>query len=51
MTQDDFEALLEERAQASFGMSLSEFVAALRAGKLDPESPRVAELALLLMSA
>ena len=48
LSQEDFEALLEERVRAAFDMSLSEFVAALRDGTLDPESPRVAELALLV---
>jgi hypothetical protein len=48
LSQEDFIALLEERVQASLGMSLEEFVAALREGELDPESPQVAGLALLV---
>jgi hypothetical protein len=48
LSQEDFIAVLEERVQGSLGMSLAEFVAALHEGELDPESPRVAELALLV---
>ncbi len=48
LSQEDFTALLEERIRASLGMSLAEFVTALRNEELDPESPRVAELALLV---
>jgi hypothetical protein len=48
LSQQDFVALLEERVRASLGISLDEFVAQLRSGELDPESPGVASLAILV---
>ena len=48
LSQDDFLQFLEERIQEAFGMSLEEFVAGLQDGSLDPESPRVAVLAVLV---
>jgi len=48
LSREDFTDLLEGRVQAALDMSLSSFVAALRDGQLDPESPRVAELAILV---
>jgi hypothetical protein len=48
LSQEDFIALLEERVQACLGITLAEFVAQLNAGELDPEAPRVAELAILV---
>ena len=48
LDREDFAAFLDERVRASLGMSLAEFVAALRSGELDPESPRVASLAILV---
>lgn len=48
LNQREFERLLEERAQRTLGMSLPEFKAALREGRLDPESSRVAGLAILV---
>jgi len=48
LTEDEFRALLEERVQRTLGMSLSDFKAALREGKLDPDSSRVAGLAILV---
>jgi hypothetical protein len=47
LSEDDFIALLEERVQAAFGMTLAQFVESLRKGNLDPEAPRVTELAML----
>jgi hypothetical protein len=48
LDQDEFRQLLEGRIQASLGMSLGEFIVALRERRLDPESPRVAALAILV---
>ena len=45
---NDFRQLLEERVQASLGMSVGEAVLALREHRLDPESPRIAGLAILV---
>ena len=47
MKADELRALLEERIQADLGMTVSEFVDALRSGELDPESSRVAQYAIL----
>jgi hypothetical protein len=46
--EDEFLQLLEERVVTSLNMSLTDFITALDAGKLDPESPRVADLAILV---
>jgi hypothetical protein len=48
LSQKEFRRLLEKRVQESFDMSLTDFTAALSDGRLDPESPRVAGLAILL---
>jgi len=48
LDRDDFRALLEKRLQAALGMSVPEFLEALSEGQLDPESPRVAQFAILL---
>jgi hypothetical protein len=48
LERDEFRRLLELRVQGSLGMSLSEFIRALREGRLDPESPKVAGLAILV---
>lgn len=40
--------MLEERVQACLGITLEEFVEQLNRGTLDPESPRVAEIAILV---
>ena len=48
LSREEFAELLEERVQASLNMSLADFVAALEEGRLDPESPRVADLAILV---
>jgi hypothetical protein len=48
LNQEEFRELLEGRVRESLNMSLSEFMAALKDGRLDPESPRVASLAILL---
>ena len=48
LSENEFQELLEQRAQRTLGMSLAEFIAALREGRLDPESSRVAGLALLV---
>jgi hypothetical protein len=45
---DGWRAMLEEVAQRDFGMSLSEFERAYRAGELDSCESRVAALAVLL---
>lgn len=48
LDQDEFRQFLEDRVRASLGISLTEFIAALDEGRLDPESPRVAGLAILV---
>lgn len=48
LSQEDFIAVLEERVQACLGITLEEFVEQLNRGTLDPESPRVAEIAILV---
>jgi hypothetical protein len=48
LDNEDFRALLDERVRRAVGMSLQEFIEALQAGKLDPESPQVAGLAILV---
>lgn len=47
-TPEDFLALLDERVRGTLGISLDEFVAQLKSGELDPESPGVASLAILV---
>jgi hypothetical protein len=48
LSQEDFMVLLEERVAASLHMSVADFIARLDAGELDPEAPRVADLAILV---
>jgi hypothetical protein len=48
LSREEFAVLLEERVQASLNMSVPEFIARLEDGRLDPESPRVANLAILV---
>lgn len=48
LDRDDFRAFLDARIQATLGMTVGEFIVALESGKLDPESPRVASLAILV---
>lgn len=48
LSEREFDALLEERIQASLKMSLAEFILALKNGQLDPDSSRVAGLAILV---
>ena len=48
LTGEQFAALVEERVQAAFDMSLDEFEAALTDGRLDPDAPHVASLAILV---
>jgi len=48
LTRDEFAAFLDERVSASLDMSLADFVAALEDGRLDPESPEIASLAILV---
>jgi hypothetical protein len=48
LSRDEFAAFLEERVSSSLDMSLADFVAALEEGRLDPESPEVASLAILV---
>jgi hypothetical protein len=48
LSGDDLRALLDVEIRQAFGMSLTEFTAALERGDLDPESPRVAGLAVLV---
>jgi hypothetical protein len=48
LSREEFRALLEERVIAALGMTLDEFIEALDDGSLDPESPQVAGLAILV---
>ena len=48
LSQEEFRSFLERRVRESLNMSLSDFMTALEEGRLDPESPRVAGLAILL---
>ncbi len=48
LTTEEFAALVEERVQAAFGMSVAEFEKALEEGRLDPDAPHVATLAILV---
>lgn len=48
LSREDFLALLDERVREALGMSLEDFVAQLKSGDLDPESPGVASLAILV---
>jgi hypothetical protein len=48
LTSEEFSELVEKRVQAAFGMSLDEFEAALEDGRLDPDEPHVAALAILV---
>ena len=48
LSRDDFRAFLDERIRESLDMSLGEFIEALNAGHLDPETPEVAGLAILV---
>jgi len=48
LTQEEFTRLVEERVRKRLGLSVEEFIRALRDGKLDPEAPEVADLALLV---
>jgi hypothetical protein len=48
LDREDFLAFLEEHVQASLGISLAEFTERLQDGSLDPESPQVAGLAILI---
>ena len=48
LDSEDFRALVEKRVQRALGMSLDEFMKALAEGTLDPESPQVAGLAILV---
>jgi hypothetical protein len=48
LTSEEFAALVEERVQAAFGMSIEEFERALEEGRLDPDAPHVASLAILI---
>jgi hypothetical protein len=48
LSREEFIELLEERVQAALDMTLDQFIAALEEGRLDPEAPRVAGLAILV---
>jgi hypothetical protein len=48
LSRDDFRSFLDERVRESLGISLDQFLALLRAGKIDPEDPQVAPLAILV---
>jgi hypothetical protein len=48
LNREEFLAFIDARVQATLDMSVDEFMAALESGKLDPESPRVAGLAILV---
>lgn len=48
LSNAEMEKVLDERTQRTLGMSLSEFRIALKEGELDPESSRVAGLAILV---
>jgi hypothetical protein len=51
LARDEFRALLEERLFAAHGVSVPEFLEKLQQGELDPESPQVAQFAILLARA
>ncbi len=44
---EEFRRVVEDRIRRRFGMSIDEFAAALRDGKL-PDTPEVADLAILV---
>lgn len=48
LTQEELRSLLEGEVRTVTGMSLDEFTAALEQGRLDPETPRIAGLAILV---
>lgn len=48
LDEDELRALLDTEIREIVGMSLPEFTVALEQGKVDPESPRLAGLAILL---
>lgn len=48
LDRDEFRVFLDERVQMTLDMTLSEFINALDEGRLDPESPQVASLAILV---
>lgn len=48
LNEDELRALLDSEIRETAGMSLPEFTAALEQGTVDPESPRLAGLAILL---
>jgi hypothetical protein len=48
LSGDEFRALLEERLRETLAMTLEEFAEGLAEGRLDPESPEVAGLAILV---
>ncbi len=48
LSRADLIVLLDETVRASLGMSLADFREGLEAGRIDPESPRVAGLAILV---
>jgi hypothetical protein len=48
LNEAQLRALLDTEIREATGMSLLEFTAALEEGRVDPESPRVAGLSILL---
>lgn len=48
LDREQFAAFLDERVRSLLDMTLDEFILALREGRLDPESPQVASLAILV---
>lgn len=50
LSEEDFRLVLDGRVRRTLDMSLEDFTAALKDGRLDPESPKVAGLAVLVDS-
>jgi hypothetical protein len=48
LSRADLHLVLDTEIRETTGMSLAEFTAAIESGRLDPESPRVAGLAILV---
>ena len=48
LSDEEFRNVLNERAKRTLNMNLDEFTVALREGRLDPEAPKVAGLAILV---
>ena len=48
LNREEFRDFLDQRVRASLHMTLDEFITELREGRLDPESPQIASLAILV---